>query len=152
MEKWYRDTPCKKTEFSNLQDEYYLAHNGELALCPEPKDCQAEIDSYRESSLESALDMLSSFSFGSKYQVSNSDYVDEVVKNNSKLDILLEADEIIETAKRDYNLDGYSRQDVVRFIHNKAKQSFEEYKNGKSDNDTMVVSDEPVSQTIKNDE
>lgn len=126
MEIWTRSRPRAQVDISRYVDEHYLDANGELSLKPVQKDMQEYIESSRDTSLQAILDKLSNFSENSYINPSD-DYVADVVCNRDALDLMLEADSVLDNIRAEYNLAGKSRKQVVDFIRGKAFATFEEW-------------------------
>ena len=129
MEYWRTSKRVAK-EFSPFVDEHYLGSDGELHLYPVQKNTQEEIDSYLETSLQAILDKLSTVeAFNAPVNPAN-DYIEEYIGNKDKLDLLLEADNVIDEINREYGLTG-TRAATIKFIRDKVNTTFEDYKKNK---------------------
>lgn len=123
---WFRTSPRAAIEIDRYVDEHYLDSNGELALKPVKKDMQEYIESSRDTSLQAILDKLSNIGVDS-YVNPADDYVADVVGNRSALDLMLEADSVLDGIRQEYGLVGKSRKQVVDFIRGKASATFQQW-------------------------
>lgn len=123
---WFRSFPRAAIEIDRFVDEHYLDSNGELALKPVKKDMQEFIESSRDTSLQAILDKLSNIGVDS-YVNPADDYVADVVGNRSALDLMLEADSVLDGIRQEYGLVGKSRKQVVDFIRGKASATYQQW-------------------------
>lgn len=123
---WFRSFPRAAIEIDRFVDEHYLDSNGELALKPVKKDMQEFIESSRDTSLQAILDKLSNIGVDS-YVNPADDYVADVVGNRSALDLMLEADSVLDGIRQEYGLVGKSRKQVVDFIRDKASATYQQW-------------------------
>lgn len=123
---WFRTFPRAAIEIDRYVDEHYLDSNGELALKPVKKDMQEFIESSRDTSLQAILDKLSNIGVDS-YVNPADDYVADVVGNRSALDLMLEADSVLDGIRQEYGLVGKSRKQVVDFIRGKASATYQQW-------------------------
>ena len=123
---WFRTSPRAAIEIDRYVDEHYLDSNGELALKPVQKDMQEYIESSRDTSLQAILDKLSNIGVDS-YVNPADDYIADVVGNRSALDLMLEADSVLEGIRQEYGLVGKSRKQVVDFIRGKASATYQQW-------------------------
>lgn len=123
---WFRTFPRAAIEIDRYVDEHYLDSNGELALKPVKKDMQEYIESSRDTSLQAILDKLSNIGVDS-YSNPADDYVADVVGNRSALDLMLEADSVLDGIRQEYGLVGKSRKQVVDFIRGKASATYQQW-------------------------
>lgn len=123
---WFRTSPRAAIEIDRYVDEHYLDSNGELALKPVKKDMQEYIESSRDTSLQAILDKLSNIGVDS-YVNPADDYVADVVGNRSALDLMLEADSVLDGIRQEYGLVGKSRKQVVDFIRGKASATYQQW-------------------------
>lgn len=123
---WFRTSPRAAIEIDRFVDEHYLDSNGELALKPVKKDMQEYIESSRDTSLQAILDKLSNIGVDS-YVNPADDYVADVVGNRSALDLMLEADSVLDGIRQEYGLVGKSRKQVVDFIRGKASATYQQW-------------------------
>ena len=123
---WSRTFPRAAIEIDRYVDEHYLDSNGELALKPVKKDMQEYIESSRDTSLQAILDKLSNIGVDS-YVNPADDYIADVVGNRSALDLMLEADSVLDGIRQDYGLVGKSRKEVVDFIRVKASATYQQW-------------------------
>lgn len=123
---WYRTSPRAAVEIARYVDEHYLDSNGELSLMPVQKDMQEYIESSRDTSLQAILDKLSNIGVDS-YVNPADDYVADVVGNRSALDLMLEADSVLDGIRQEYGLVGKSRSQVVDFIRGKASATYQQW-------------------------
>lgn len=123
---WFRTFPRAAIEIDRYVDEHYLDSNGELALKPVQKDMQEYIESSRDTSLQAILDKLSNIGVDS-YVNPADDYVADVVGNRSALDLMLEADSVLDGIRQEYGLVGKSRKQVVDFIRGKASATYQQW-------------------------
>lgn len=124
---WIRTAPRAAIEIDRFVDEHYLDSNGELALKPVKKDMQAYIESSRDTSLQAILDKLSNIGEDSYINPAD-DYIADVVNNRSALDLMLEADSVLDGIRSEYGLVGKSRKQVVDFVRGKASATYEAWK------------------------
>jgi len=127
MEKWIRTRPRAQVTVPRYVDEHYLDSNGELALKPVQKDMQDYIESSRETSLQAILDKLGNLN-DDGYINPADDYIADVVGTRSALDLMLEADSVLDGIRQEYGLVGKSRKQVVDFIRGKASTTYEAWK------------------------
>lgn len=123
---WFRTSPRAAIEIDRYVDEHYLDSNGELALKPVKKDMQEYIESSRDTSLQAILDKLSNIGVDS-YVNPADDYIADVVGNRSALDLMLEADSVLDGIRQEYGLVGKSRKQVVDFIRGKASATYQQW-------------------------
>ena len=123
---WFRTFPRAAITIDRFVDEHYLDSNGELALKPVQKDMQEYIESSRDTSLQAILDKLSNIGVES-YVNPADDYVADVVGNRSALDLMLEADSVLDAIRQEYGLVGKSRKQVVDFIRGKASATYQQW-------------------------
>lgn len=124
--EWFRTFPRAAITIDRFVDEHYLDSNGELALKPVQKDMQEYIESSRDTSLQAILDKLSNIGVDS-YVNPADDYVADVVGNRSALDLMLEADSVLDSIRQEYGLVGKSRKQVVDFIRGKASATYQQW-------------------------
>lgn len=123
---WFRTSPRAAITIDRFVDEHYLDSNGELALKPVKKDMQEYIESSRDTSLQAILDKLSNIGVDS-YVNPADDYVADVVGNRSALDLMLEADSVLDGIRAEYGLVGKSRKQVIDFIRGKASATYQQW-------------------------
>ena len=123
---WFRTFPRAAITIDRFVDEHYLDSNGELALKPVKKDMQEYIESSRDTSLQAILDKLSNIGVDS-YVNPADDYVADVVSNRSALDLMLEAESVLDGIRHEYGLVGKSRKEVVDFIRGKASATYQQW-------------------------
>lgn len=123
---WFRTSPRAAIEIDRYVDEHYFDSNGELALKPVKKDMQEYIESSRDTSLQAILDKLSNIGVDS-YVNPADDYVADVVCNRSALDLMLEADSVLDGIRQEYGLVGKSRNQVIDFIRGKASATYKQW-------------------------
>lgn len=128
---WFRTSPRVAIEIDRYVDEHYLDSNGELALKPVKKDMQEYIESSRDTSLQAILDKLSNIGVDS-YVNPADDYVADVVGNRSALDLMLEADSVLDSIRQEYGLVGKSRKQVIDFIRGKASATYQQWQDEKA--------------------
>lgn len=129
--EWFRSFPRAAIEIDRYVDEHYLDSNGELALKPVKKDMQEYIESSRDTSLQVILDKLSNIGVDS-YVNPADDYIADVVENRSALDLMLEADSVLDGIRHEYDLVGKSRKQVVDFIRGKASATYQQWQADKA--------------------
>ena len=123
---WFRTSPRAAITIDRFVDEHYLDSNGELSLKPVKKDMQEYIESSRDTSLQAILDKLSNIGVDS-YVNPADDYIADVVGNRSVLDLMLEADSVLDGIRQEYGLVGKSRKQVVDFIRGKASATYQQW-------------------------
>lgn len=138
---WFRTSPRAAIEIDRYVDEHYLDSNGELALKPVQKDMQEYIESSRDTSLQAILDKLSNIGVDS-YVNPADDYIADVVGNRSALDLMLEADSVLDGIRQEYGLVGKSRKQVVDFIRGKASATYQQWQAEKSAEANAAVNTE----------
>lgn len=138
---WFRTSPRAAIEIDRYVDEHYLDSNGELALKPVKKDMQEYIESSRDTSLQAILDKLSNIGVDS-YVNPADDYVADVVGNRSALDLMLEADSVLDGIRQEYGLVGKSRKQVVDFIRGKASATYQQWQAEKAAEANAAVNTE----------
>lgn len=138
---WFRTFPRAAIEIDRYVDEHYLDSNGELALKPVKKDMQEYIESSRDTSLQAILDKLSNIGVDS-YANPADDYVADVVGNRSALDLMLEADSVLDGIRQEYGLVGKSRKQVVDFIRGKASATYQQWQAEKAAEANAAVNTE----------
>lgn len=125
-DKTYRVFASKKTEFSAYEPDYYLAKSGNLAEYPAPKDCQAIIDSYAETVYQQILDQLLNQDVPSLNPAA--DYVDEREAYASDLDLLLQADSVIDDIKSNIaDCKSMTKAQIINYLRNNAQKDYATY-------------------------
>ena len=138
---WFRTSPRAAIEIDRYVDEHYLDSNGELALKPVQKDMQEYIESSRDTSLQAILDKLSNIGVDS-YVNPADDYVADVVSNRSALDLMLEAESVLDGIRQEYGLVGKSRKQIVDFIRGKASATYQQWQAEKAAEANAAVNSE----------
>lgn len=145
---WIRTAPRAAIEIDRFVDEHYLDSNGELALKPVKKDMQAYIESSRDTSLQAILDKLLDLGNDS-YVNPADDYIDDVIYNRSALDLMLEADSVLDGIRAEYGLVGKSRKQVIDFIRGRSSTTYEAWKAEQAEKAEQKVSKEPDSPPLE---
>lgn len=145
-----RTTPRAAITVSQFEDEFYMDDNGSLKLYPEKRDCQAYIDSFKDTLFERILDMM--IDLPEEVRVNpSSEYVDERLAYQSDLDLLLNADAALDEMREAYpELKKASREEVVMFLRERAKKSYEEYVKEKKESEVKqnnAKENEPQSES-----
>lgn len=127
MGKVFREKPFKGTEFTKYKPEYFVNHKGNLERSPIDKDMDEFIQSQRSTLFERMLDELSS---GGMYVDDNTSMINESVRLQTDLDIMLETDRIIEQYRRENNLsEDVSRAEIYDYINNRVGKIKEDFTN-----------------------
>ena len=122
-----RVRPRSIIEVSPFEDEYYMDDNGDLQVYPEKRDCQAYIESFRDTLFDKLLDTM--LDLPPEVAVNPSDdYVQERYYAKNDLETLLNADQIVDEVKEAYpELAKATRAQVYAFLKEKANKTYEEY-------------------------
>lgn len=125
--KWYltQEDYHGDVEFSRFEPEYFLNAKGYLEEYPEPHDVQAEIDSYKSTLIQRIFDQISAPEYFTDNPSAN--YILERENARSDLEAMLQADEVLDNLRREYNLEGKSREEIIKFVQQRAAQSLRDY-------------------------
>lgn len=117
--KLTRETPAVKKEFSRYQAAYYLDKDNRLKRKPTDKDCQAVIDSCKETTLDAILDKFGIAPFTdlmSGVPEIVDEYIGERMTLETDLDIFMKADEILDDYRVKYGKPNLTRDQVIEEI------------------------------------
>lgn len=132
MGKVYRTEPFVGSCFEPTVPQYFLNHKGNLERAPIDKNVHEHIQSQRSTLFEKILDEMS---MGGMTFTEDEKLINESVRHATSLDIMLEADKIIEDYKRENNLpDEMSKKEVYDFINNRIGEIRESIKTPKEEN------------------
>lgn len=119
MGKAYRTGPRVQQILTAYQPDYYKDAKGILQEKPTPIDCQAQIDSYRETSLSSILDKFLVEDHSPAAVDPDSAAIVDYVNYGSDLEALLEMDQIIDHYRQEFKTPNASRDDMLKAIRQK---------------------------------
>lgn len=124
----FRDFPAKAQEFSQYEVEYFLNKDGVLEEYPALKDCQAVIDSNYETVYQRILEQLLQPVEG--MQNASADFIAQRESAASKLDILLEADEVF-ASYREENPDfkGATKAQIIKHLEESIRKEYDPNEN-----------------------
>lgn len=125
MKECYRDFPIKGTVFDQFETEYILNKDGVLEELPAKRDCQAYIDSQVETTLQKILDSM--LNVEDVNLNPSASFIEERDNFASDLDIMLEADRIVEDYKFEHPDFKGTRNEIMNEIKKNVERSYAEY-------------------------
>lgn len=149
MGKAYRIFERKTQTFDQYQPDYYKDAKGILQEKPTPIDCQAQIDSYRETALSSILDKFLVDDQSPIGSDPDSDAIADYVNYGSDLDALLEMDQIIDHYRQEFKTPNATRDEMLRAIRQKYNAVADKVRKGGADtNETLQAQSQGESQEL----
>lgn len=123
--KSFRDFAVVGTQFSQYEKEYFLNKDNHLEEYPVLRDCQEYINSNYETVYQKILDNLM---HPSDVVINDSDaYVQYRETNRSKLDIMLEANKLLDEYRKENPDFKGSVNDFIGVLNKNIKKGFEQY-------------------------
>lgn len=125
MKTSFRDFPVVGTEFSQYETEYFLNKDNMLEAYPAPRDTQAVIDASKETIFQRILEQLSEVP--EMFNNPAADYIENRENYASDLDILMQADEIMDNYKSDHPDFKGTKADIYKNIKKEVERSYADY-------------------------
>lgn len=119
MGKAFRTGPRVQQTFTAFEPDYYKDAKGLLQEKPTPIDCQAKIDSFRETSLSAILDKFLVADQSPIEVDPDFDAISDYVNYGSDLEALLEMDQIIDHYRQEFKTPFASRDEMLKAIRKK---------------------------------
>lgn len=133
MGKAYRTGPRVQQTFTAFEPDYFKDSKGILQEKPTPIDCQAKIDSYRETSLSSILDKFLVDDLSPAAVDPDLAAIVDYVNYGSDLEALLEMDQIIDHYRQEFKTPNASRDEMLKAIRQKYNDAAIKLAKGKDD-------------------